>query len=276
MEKRRAPAHASLSTPAPAPRSLPQTPGTARVPLESDIVDEFPARAWSKNVPERACTSDDECGDGFCDRDRCAAIWSWSTYGRKCDANHPCNGRLCIAGRCRSCRHDAECVKDTGDMGRACDGPDNTPKRPERGCGILGFKAGIDPFSERGVSPKVPNRACKADSQCGDGFCDRGRCAVRLWSSYRYGWGCTTSLDCPADSCLRALAGLSSQEPCSAYVCVEGRCRSCTSDAECIKELGGPTCGRFGDPKEPHGRSCGPLDPSAGLMKFPETTPAAP
>ncbi len=36
-------------------------------PEDKAILDDCPERAWSKNVPNRACTFDNECGDGFCD-----------------------------------------------------------------------------------------------------------------------------------------------------------------------------------------------------------------
>ena len=79
-------------------------------------------RAWSQNVPNRDCTNDGECGDGFCDRaGRCAAIWTCGQdrYGQRCIHREPpplegyllrhCNG-ICIDGRCRSCESDAECA----------------------------------------------------------------------------------------------------------------------------------------------------------------------
>jgi hypothetical protein len=78
---------------------------------------------WSKNVPVRACTKDDECGDGFCDRDRCAAFYTWTRYGLWCGRGDPCigQGHLCIDGRCRSCMSDAECVTASGRSDLACD-----------------------------------------------------------------------------------------------------------------------------------------------------------
>jgi hypothetical protein len=48
-------------------------------PLEKEIADDcffvseqgpVLGRSWSQNVPERDCTDDTECGDGFCDRGR--------------------------------------------------------------------------------------------------------------------------------------------------------------------------------------------------------------
>jgi len=81
-------------------------------------------RAWSQDVPDRDCTKDSECGDGFCDRGRCAAIWTChDRYGQHCiddrvfQGSYPypirCNG-VCLEGRCRSCVSDDECVAALG------------------------------------------------------------------------------------------------------------------------------------------------------------------
>jgi hypothetical protein len=87
-------------------------------------------RPWSKNVPDRDCTRDDECGDGFCDRGRCAAIRTCHTYGQRCINGHPaptssrnehCFG-ICVDGRCRSCESDAECIQDRGRSDSTCNG----------------------------------------------------------------------------------------------------------------------------------------------------------
>jgi len=88
-------------------------------PLDWAIRKDCPPRPWSKNVPERACTKDSECGDGFCDRDHCAAIWTCNEkYGQRCygprrERSGSCDG-LCIDGRCRTCLSDAECVTALG------------------------------------------------------------------------------------------------------------------------------------------------------------------
>jgi len=80
-------------------------------PLDKAIMDDCPARAWSKTVPKRRCAKDDECGDGFCDRGQCTAIWSCGgeRYGQRCNKQHHCGIHLCIDGRCRSCVSDMEC-----------------------------------------------------------------------------------------------------------------------------------------------------------------------
>jgi hypothetical protein len=75
------------------------------------LVNDCPRRPWSQNVPDRDCSNDDECGDGFCDRGHCATIWTCLTnYGYPCNVVGACMG-LCIEGRCRSCQSDEECAK---------------------------------------------------------------------------------------------------------------------------------------------------------------------
>lgn len=75
------------------------------------IMDDCPSHALSKNVPKRACTKDEQCGDGFCDRGRCAAIWTCTVeYGQRCDEEQKCGVHyLCRDGRCQSCAADSEC-----------------------------------------------------------------------------------------------------------------------------------------------------------------------
>jgi hypothetical protein len=78
--------------------------------LDKAIAEDKPARPWSKNVPKRTCKDDGECGDGFCDRGQCAAIWTYfERYGQRCERDDQCAFRPCIDGRCRSCVSDTEC-----------------------------------------------------------------------------------------------------------------------------------------------------------------------
>lgn len=89
-----------------------QSTGMKLSPLEKTIMEDCPDRAWSKNVPKRRCTKDSECGDGFCDRGRCAAVWTClSGHGQRCESDDHCSVRPCVDGRCRSCVSDAECRK---------------------------------------------------------------------------------------------------------------------------------------------------------------------
>jgi hypothetical protein len=83
--------------------------GLMLTPTEKIIVDTCPPRPWSKNVPNRACTKDKQCGDGLCDRGHCRAIWTCSPrYGWPCKDSRLCEG-VCFEGRCRSCVSDEEC-----------------------------------------------------------------------------------------------------------------------------------------------------------------------
>lgn len=90
-------------------------------PLDQAIANDHPSRPWSKNVPKRACTQDEQCGDGFCDRGRCAAIWSGSmSFGQRCGGDIGCGGYLCLEDRCRSCVADDECKEKIGIQDPKC------------------------------------------------------------------------------------------------------------------------------------------------------------
>jgi hypothetical protein len=97
---------------------------------------EPPPGPISENVPDKTCMHDLECGDGFCDRGRCAAIWDFGrTYGQECEilpTIHQCGGWLCLDGRCRSCVSDEECKSQLG--GGTCE-PDDPKEFPGRTCG---------------------------------------------------------------------------------------------------------------------------------------------
>jgi len=136
--------YAGSQVPAPPSSAQAPSPSSSVGPISSldwAIRNDFPPRPWSKNVPERACTKDSECGDGFCDRDHCAAIWtSWEHYGQRCygprgQGSGLCNG-LCLEGRCRTCLSDDDCVKAFGNTRAVCN------PYPDRGggrsCGLLG------------------------------------------------------------------------------------------------------------------------------------------
>jgi hypothetical protein len=144
-----APPSASMAvTPAPSvkrPRSFSETyeeySGLKLSSLEKVILDDCPERAWSKNVPKRHCTKDDECGDGFCDRDRCAPLWTCrAEYGRRCEKDDHCGVRPCIEGRCRSCISDAECKRVDIQDGK-CTADPSVPGARECS-GVVGSVAG--------------------------------------------------------------------------------------------------------------------------------------
>ena len=94
--------------------------GIALSPLDKAIMDTCPERAWSENVPKRRCTNDGQCGDGFCDRGRCAAKWTCGVdYGRRCEKQDHCAVFPCIDGRCRSCASEADCDWKRGRLGES-------------------------------------------------------------------------------------------------------------------------------------------------------------
>jgi hypothetical protein len=110
--------------------------GFALSPTDIDkaLREDKPSRPWSKNVPERRCTKDDECGDGFCDRGRCAAIWTYSErYGQRCEDDGRCGSSyLCIDGRCRSCVSDEECTRtESWQSDPKCESVDKIPNARE-------------------------------------------------------------------------------------------------------------------------------------------------
>jgi hypothetical protein len=91
----------------------------------------------------------------------------------------------------------------------------------------------------------APAAGCRVDADCASGFCDRGDCQT---PSGVYGRACE-----PAPRMPDGLRD-GKRHVCGAYLCVDGRCRSCESDQECLSELGSPRCYRLqGEP----GRRCG-------------------
>ncbi len=109
-------------------------------PLEKIIADTGPSQPWSQHVPDQDCSNDSECGDGFCDRGHCNAIWTCRVRaGMPCEMHEHCEGfgdSICIDGRCRSCKTHAECEAAFPGKGLVC----NIPQRPPypRHCGVLG------------------------------------------------------------------------------------------------------------------------------------------
>jgi len=76
---------------------------------------------------------------------------------------------------------------------------------------------------------------CSDDSDCATGFCDRNRCAIPA-EEYVYGVPCKKAPTLPEG----IRDGRIHQ--CGAYLCIDGLCRSCISDNECLAELGSPAC----------------------------------
>lgn len=99
--------------------------------------------------------------------------------------------------------------------------------------------------------------ACKRDADCQSGLCDRGLCAdERDFGDWKYGLRCEPTY---APHPLEDTRFPGNMDPCGGYVCVDGRCRSCESDAECqtgrpeyrcFSYHSLPGSGRCGDPDE--------------------------
>jgi hypothetical protein len=163
-----APARGRVEHPAqvpvtPAPSEHPSSLADADKPspgfqlsIDKAIAEDYPPRPWSKNVPTRSCTNDGECGDGFCDRGRCAAIWTErASYGQRCERNESCGTMPCIDGRCRSCISDAECTWDP-----ELQDPECTPNPFVPGYHVCGgvVSGGVDPNRSRMPFPQRPKQ----------------------------------------------------------------------------------------------------------------------
>lgn len=83
-------------------------------------------------------------------------------------------------------------------------------------------------------------RSCVMDGDCWPDFCDRGICAAP--GRGNYGRECTPPAPPRPDPPLPpgTVPGLpSAADRCAAYLCLDGRCRSCQSNADCES---GSTC----------------------------------
>lgn len=126
--------------------------------------------------------------------------------------------------------------------------------------------------------------ACEFNLDCDSGHCDSGHCSPLRRGSSLNGSECRSDADCQSGLCDRGvctdIGGIRNErhgipceqersyaerkkptgmEPyCHGYLCLDGRCRSCTSNSECEYWYGGGTCEfRLGLP----GRACGDHQP---------------
>ena len=104
--------------------------------------------------------------------------------------------------------------------------------------GTYGDRSRPEPGSEAGAF-------CRVDSDCGSGFCDQNACAD---PSGVYGRPCQ-----PAPVTNEGIRD-GKLNICGAYVCLDQRCRSCTSDTQCQSEYGAPYCR---DHETRPGKRCG-------------------
>lgn len=89
---------------------------------------------------------------------------------------------------------------------------------------------------------------CQSDEECPGGFCDReGECGT-LEDRTSRGRTCKRAPELPSGMVDGKL------NVCGAYLCIDGRCRSCRTDRECELEYGAPRCAASEDGS---GRSCG-------------------
>lgn len=254
--------------------------------------------AQASQAPDtRACTKDIDCASGFCDRRYCRALTQTTSLGNTCDSpqggqiangrSFPCDGYLCLEKRCRSCQSDADCVAYYG-AGR-CVNVVGQHAQPGAVCwpmakGVFDFenipgsteicaKTLADAPSEK---RRAEGESCLRDCDCLSAFCDRGICANSAdLGAWNYGKeGCEPGPPhSPIDNVLTAPVW----DICAGYLCIEGRCRSCRSDAECkegsseysclsLYGLPGKRCGRpseatFGT--APHRREPPPMPRAA-------------
>lgn len=102
-------------------------------------------------------------------------------------------------------------------------------------------------------SDPVPQQGCTSDGDCPDGFCNRdGSCQLVLESA-KFGIACERAPEAPSGKVDVRF------HTCAAYLCIDGRCRSCRTDRECFLELGSSQCGTLNDPSRP-GKRCGRYD----------------
>lgn len=114
--------------------------------------------------------------------------------------------------------------------------------------GVLGFLAALvvlwpgcsgDPICAKSAGdaqvhrPSELGESCAHDPDCKSGFCDRGKCND---PDSRYGHRCAP-LPPNADPVLKLPESI-----CLGYLCMDGLCRSCLSDAECHSFLGAGKC----------------------------------
>lgn len=183
-----------------------------------------------------ACVHDADCRSGFCDRAIC--VDSGIGYGNPCDPpppdalpidnlpDHLCAGYLCLEGRCRSCQSTAECKSYYG-MGLC---------REHTEAGVWQPRSICYPWSTQ----RPAYTECTEDAQCASSFCDRGKCAnADFLAEHNYGEVCVSGPpQAPSEDLRVAPPG----GRCEGYLCVDQRCRSCQSDAECNEGPGDLKC----------------------------------
>lgn len=96
------------------------------------------------------------------------------------------------------------------------------------------------------------DEACLADADCQTGFCDRNVC-VDLFEKGKFGGACDPHPAIDGQDAGPLDPG------CGKYLCLAGRCRSCTSDAECQSTFGAGKCVPWNLPYLPARKLCYPI-----------------
>jgi len=128
-----------------------------------------------------------------------------------------------------------------------------------------------NPATPARVAEEIRGEPCAHDGDCASQFCDRGVCA-EPGTKGNYGEPCEPPapivLTPPPRPDMPSTWYRSrwSENKCGGYLCVDKRCRSCQSDAECNHQSTGMTCSSRGDWP---GKGCGdyshaePTEPAA-------------
>ena len=122
-------------------------------------------------------------------------------------------------------------------------------------------------------APRAPEGAtCSSDRDCASAFCDLGRCEELGSGIYAYGLECR-SLGPSYNSGPIGFSGIENGKysTCAGYLCINERCHSCTSAAQCYDAIGAPSC--YANEGRP-GQACGrQAPPGAEVYEPPAVDP---
>jgi hypothetical protein len=120
---------------------------------------------------------------------------------------------------------------------------------------------------------------CQKDEDCLSGFCVDGGCANI--SIYRHGHECNPNWDVPPapprPATTQGVAWMPSgpMDPCPGWLCIDRRCRSCTSDEDCRRERGRhPTMAWAAH--DAQGEMCGSIPERPGYHCYSYSAPIPP
>ena len=111
--------------------------------------------------------------------------------------------------------------------------------------------------------------ACVRDTDCRSGFCDRDIC-MDVFELPGIGKECDR--DPPVDAPVDGPNAGRSDRGCGRYLCLDGRCRSCASDAECQTHSMGGKCVPM-NPRFPTLTWCADVGGTGGILQYPAPPP---